>query len=43
VRDLPPHHRDPFDRLLVAQSRVEGLALITRDARLGAYAVEVLW
>ena len=43
VRDLPPHHRDPFNRLLVAQSRVEGLALITRDARLGAYAVEVLW
>jgi PIN domain nuclease of toxin-antitoxin system len=43
VRDLPLHHRDPFDRMLVAQSRVERLALITRDARLSAYAVEVLW
>lgn len=43
VRDLPLHHRDPFDRMLIAQSRTEGLALVTRDARMKAYEVEVLW
>jgi PIN domain nuclease of toxin-antitoxin system len=43
VRDLPLHHRDPFDRLLIAQSRMEGLALVTRDARMKAYEVDVLW
>jgi len=39
---LPPHHRDPFDRMLVAQARVEHLTLVTRDAQLGAYGVEIL-
>ncbi len=34
---LPPVHRDPFDRLLVAQARVEGLTLITHDPSLRAY------
>lgn len=43
VRDLPLHHRDPFDRLLIAQSRAEGLALVSRDARLKAYEVDVVW
>jgi PIN domain nuclease of toxin-antitoxin system len=43
VRDLPLHHRDPFDRLLIAQSLTERLALISHDARMRAYAVEVLW
>lgn len=43
VRDLPVHHRDPFDRLLVAQCRVERLALVTRDARMQAYDIEVAW
>ncbi len=36
---LPAHHRDPFDRMLVAQARVEGLTLVTRDQRLTAYDV----
>ena len=36
IRDLPLHHRDPFDRMLVAQARAEGLTLVTRDAALGA-------
>ena len=36
---LPAHHRDPFDRMLVAQARVERLTLVTRDERLGAYDV----
>lgn len=43
MRDLPLHHRDPFDRLLIAQSRAEGLALVSRDARMKAYEVEVVW
>ena len=42
VVDLPHHHRDPFDRMLVAQARVEGLTLITADEALAAYDVELL-
>lgn len=42
VRDLPDHHRDPFDRMLVAQARVEGLTLVTRDRRLADYDVGIL-
>ncbi|HEX9671647.1 MAG TPA: type II toxin-antitoxin system VapC family toxin [Thermoanaerobaculia bacterium] len=41
--NLPPHHRDPFDRLLVAQAQLEGLPLLTADRQLAAYDVEVLW
>ncbi|OXJ12795.1 type II toxin-antitoxin system VapC family toxin [Burkholderia sp. HI2500] len=37
VRDLPHHHRDPFDRLLVAQARHEPLQLVTADAHLARY------
>jgi PIN domain nuclease of toxin-antitoxin system len=40
--DLPRHHDDPFDRMLVAQALAEGLTLITRDARLRAYQVAVV-
>jgi PIN domain nuclease of toxin-antitoxin system len=39
---LPPLHRDPFDRLLVAQARADGLTLLTRDAQLSAYGGRVL-
>jgi PIN domain nuclease of toxin-antitoxin system len=39
---LPLHHRDPFDRMLVAQARRHELTLVTRDARLGAYGVATL-
>ncbi|MHC1558601.1 type II toxin-antitoxin system VapC family toxin [Actinomycetospora sp. C-140] len=42
VADLPLHHRDPFDRMLVAQARQEGLTLVTADRRLEAYSVAVL-
>lgn len=42
VRDLPHHHRDPFDRMLVAQAQVERLTLVTRDRRLAEYDVPVL-
>jgi PIN domain nuclease of toxin-antitoxin system len=41
--NLPPHHRDPFDRMLVAQARAEGLTLVTHDRLLESYDVEILW
>lgn len=40
---LPQHHGDPFDRLLVAQARVEGLTLVSCDVHFPAYGVPVLW
>lgn len=40
---LPPHHGDPFDRMIVAQAQSEGLTVITRDERIAAYDVPVLW
>jgi PIN domain nuclease of toxin-antitoxin system len=40
VTGLPAHHRDPFDRLLIAQADVEGLALVTRNPVFGQYGVE---
>jgi PIN domain nuclease of toxin-antitoxin system len=43
VYDLPRFHGDPFDRLLVAQARCEGLSLMTSDRELGKYPVEILW
>ena len=43
VERLPWHHRDPFDRLLVAQASVEGAALVTADERLRAYGVPIVW
>lgn len=39
---LPMLHRDPFDRLIVAQAIVEGLTLVTRDAMIARYGVEVI-
>jgi PIN domain nuclease of toxin-antitoxin system len=43
VQSLPWHHKDPFDRLLVAQARVERLTLVSIDRAVRAYAVDVLW
>jgi PIN domain nuclease of toxin-antitoxin system len=43
IRDLPMHHRDPFDRLLVAQALREGLVLLTRDEVLSSYGVRTFW
>lgn len=40
---LPWHHRDPFDRLLIAQSRTEQAILVTRDPMFQQYACQVLW
>jgi PIN domain nuclease of toxin-antitoxin system len=43
VRDLPRHHGDPFDRVLVAQALIERLPIITADPHFDAYGVEVHW
>ena len=39
---LPSHHRDPFDRMLVAQAASEGLTLVSRDASIALYDVDIL-
>jgi PIN domain nuclease of toxin-antitoxin system len=41
VRRLPFHHRDPFDRMLIAQAQVENLTILTSDGNFAAYAVEL--
>ena len=43
VGRLPPHHGDPFDRLLVAQAMVEQLRIVSGDRRLAAYELDVVW
>lgn len=43
VADLPMLHKDPFDRLLVAQASVEDLALVTADAQIRKYPVKTIW
>jgi PIN domain nuclease of toxin-antitoxin system len=39
---LPPHHRDPFDRILIAQAQLEGLPILTSDPSFARYDVELL-
>ena len=43
VELLPWHHRDPFDRMLVAQASIEGAALVSHDVALRPYGVELVW
>lgn len=43
VAILPPHHRDPFDRMLVAQALCESMTLVSRDRELAKYGVKLLW
>jgi PIN domain nuclease of toxin-antitoxin system len=43
LRSLPPHHRDPFDRLLVAQAVEERLTIVTHDPLIARYDVSRLW
>ena len=43
VASLPEHHRDPFDRLLIAQGLAEGLPIVTGDPRFADYGVDVCW
>jgi PIN domain nuclease of toxin-antitoxin system len=41
--ELPHHHGDPFDRLLIAQARIEGATLVSGDEAMRAYDVPILW
>jgi PIN domain nuclease of toxin-antitoxin system len=41
--ELPLHHRDPFDRLLISQARLEGCVIVTGDRALTLYGVPVVW
>lgn len=43
VERLPRHHRDPFDRMLIAQASVEGAAVVTRDEAMRPYGVTLIW
>ncbi len=43
IAKLPPHHRDPFDRMLIAQAQVERLPILTADRQFSRYDVELLW
>jgi PIN domain nuclease of toxin-antitoxin system len=43
VSDLPAHHRDPFDRILIAQAQTESLTILTADPAFRAYEVEIFW
>ncbi len=42
VSGLPVHHRDPFDRLIIAQAMIERLTVVTADARFHAYGIQLL-
>jgi len=43
LENLPPHHKDPFDRLLISQATVEKMTLVTADAEFAKYQVNLLW
>jgi len=43
VYDLPNHHRDPFDRMLIAQALVEEMAILTADRCFAKYRVQLVW
>lgn len=43
LENLPPHHKDPFDRLLISQAIVENMTLVSTDANFGKYQVKLLW
>ncbi len=43
LENLPMHHRDPFDRLLIAQTMEEGSVLVSKDEIFSDYAVNLLW
>lgn len=43
IYNLPKHHKDPFDRILVAQSQLEDLPIMTLDPQIARYSVQVIW
>lgn len=42
VERLPPHHKDPFDRMLIAQAQEEHLTIVTRDHRMSLYDIKII-
>lgn len=40
---LPPHHNDPFDRLLIAQALAEDIPIVSGDRELSPYPVQLIW
>ena len=42
VYNLPPHHKDPFDRLIISQANAENLTIVTEDPRFSAYQIKIL-
>ena len=43
LQNLPPIHRDPFDRLLISQSMVESIPLLSADKQMSAYSIDCIW
>ena len=43
LKDLPLHHRDPFDRMIIAQSITEDLTIISKDKNFSLYPIKLLW
>jgi PIN domain nuclease of toxin-antitoxin system len=43
VRDLPSLHKDPFDRILAVQAKIENLTLVTNDSNLARYDIQIIW
>jgi PIN domain nuclease of toxin-antitoxin system len=43
LKDLPQHHRDPFDRILIAQSMESGLPIVSIDEKFDAYGIDRIW
>lgn len=43
IKTLPHHHRDPFDRMLIAQAMVDGLTIVSADTEFSKYKANILW
>jgi PIN domain nuclease of toxin-antitoxin system len=43
LSNLPDHHREPFDRMLIAQANIEQIPILSRDSQFAAYPVTVIW
>ena len=43
LTDLPFHHKDPFDRLIIAQSLAENISIVSRDKMFGDYSAQLIW
>ncbi len=43
ISNLPNHHKDPFDRLLIAQGRIKNLPIVTADEKFKLYGTEIIW